>query len=165
MHSDFKDLLSALNAFRVEYLVIGGFAYSFHAEPRYTKDLDVWIRADSDNASRVFKALKLFGAPLLEMSADDFAHEGFFYQIGVPPIRVDVLMSVSGVSFADAWNRRVAADMDGIPTNILSRDDLIASKLAAGRPQDLVDVKVLRHKLKSTASRRTVKREQKHKKP
>jgi len=97
MNSDFKELLSLFNANNVEYLIIGGVAYIFYAEPRYTKDLDVWIKADSENAKNVYRALMQFGAPLTGLSADDFAHEGFFYTMGVAPVRVDILMSIDGV--------------------------------------------------------------------
>ena len=91
MNSDFKDLLSILNANKVKYLVVGAYAFMKHAEPRYTKDLDIWVKADKKNAARVFKALGDFGAPLAELTDDDFAHEGFYYQVGIEPARIDVL--------------------------------------------------------------------------
>jgi hypothetical protein len=91
MHSDFEELLSIFNAHEVKYLVVGGYAVMLYTEPRYTKDLDLWVEPGPENASRVFRALAAFGAPLMGLSPDDFAHEDFFYQIGVPPVRVDVL--------------------------------------------------------------------------
>jgi len=103
MNSDFNELLKAFNHYRVEYLVIGGHAVMKYTEPRYTKDLDIWVKADTENAARVFDALKTFGAPLAGMTKDDFAHEGHFYQIGVAPVRIDILMSIKGVEFAEAW--------------------------------------------------------------
>jgi len=141
--SDFKDLLNLFNDFRVKYLIIGGYAVIKYAEPRYTKDLDLWIRADQKNAVAVFQALREFGAPLAGMTPDDFAHEGYFYQMGVPPVRVDILMSIPGVTFDKAWKRRTKADFAGVPVVFIARQDLIASKLAAGRPQDLIDAAAL----------------------
>jgi hypothetical protein len=113
--SDFKDLLKLFNDFRVKYLIIGGYAVIKYAEPRYTKDLDLWIRADQKNAVAVFEALREFGAPLAGMTPDDFAHEGYFYQMGVPPVRVDILMSIPGVTFDKAWKHRTKADFAGVP--------------------------------------------------
>jgi hypothetical protein len=140
MNSDFKELLQFLNANAVDYLVIGGYAVIEYTEPRYTKDLDVWVRAEPVNASRVFRALAQFGAPLGGMTPADFAEEGFVFQIGVAPVRIDILMSVDGLIFADAWPNRVRADFDGVSAWVISRRDLIQTKQAAGRPQDLIDI-------------------------
>jgi hypothetical protein len=141
--SDFKDLLRLFNDYRVEYLIIGGYAVIKYTEPRYTKDLDLWIRANTENAKAVYQALQDFGAPLNELTSNDFAHEGFFYQMGIAPVRVDILMSIGKVNFDDAWPRRTKADFGDVPTFIISRDDLITTKKASGRPQDLIDVKLL----------------------
>ena len=100
--SDFKDLLRLLSDYQVKYLVVGGYAVIKYTEPRYTKDLDLWVRADAENAEAVYQALLAFGAPLEGLTADDFAHEGYFYQMGVAPVRVDILMSVTGLDF-DAY--------------------------------------------------------------
>ncbi len=141
--SDFKGLLKHFNDYHVKYLVIGGYAVIKYTEPRYTKDLELWVRADHENASAVFQALRAFGAPLIGMTEDDFAHEGYFYQMGVPPVRVDILMSITGLSFDQSWKQRVEADFDDLVVPFISRQDLITSKLAAGRPQDLIDVALL----------------------
>jgi hypothetical protein len=114
-----------------------------HSEPRFTKDLDLWIEASPQNAARAFNALREFGAPLNGLKPDDFAHEGFFYQMGRPPARVDIFMSIDGVAFPDAWANRVMADFDGVPATFISRPDLIVAKKAAGRPQDMVDAEAL----------------------
>jgi hypothetical protein len=143
VNSDFKELLNLFNAYRVKYLIIGGYAVIKYTEPRYTKDLDLWIRADAKNANAVFQALKEFGAPLTGLTPADFAEKGYFYQMGVPPVRVDILMSISGLTFDEAWPHRVKADFDGVPVLFIHRQDLIASKLAAGRPQDLIDAAAL----------------------
>lgn len=144
VNSDFSDLLSHFNAKRVEYLVIGGYAVVQHAEPRFTNDLDLWIGTQAANADAVYSALQDFGAPLADMTADDFKQEGWFYQMGVPPSRVDVLMGIPGVEFRAAWERRLEVDFDGLLVPFISHADLISAKLASGRPQDLIDVRALR---------------------
>ena len=142
-NSDFSDLLRLFNAGRVRYLVIGGFAVIQYAEPRFTADLDLWVGTDPRNAGAVYEALREFGAPLSGLTAGDFAEEGYFYQMGVPPVRVDVLMGIPGIGFEEAWARRVEIDFDGLPVPFISREDLITAKRASGRPQDLIDVQSL----------------------
>ncbi len=115
-----------------------------YTEPRYTKDLDLWIEPTPENADRCYRALAAFGAPLTGLGPLDFTQQGYVYQMGVPPMRVDVLMSLGDLPFTGAYDRRIIIDVDGLMIPILSKDDLIASKLAAGRPQDLIDVDLLR---------------------
>lgn len=143
VNSDFTDLLKIFNANNVRYLVIGGYAVVQYAEPRYTKDLDLWISTDPTNAAAIYKALQEFGAPLANLTVDDFAEEGYFYQMGVPPVRVDVLMGIPGGNFEEAWQKRVEIDFDGLKVLFISKDDLITVKRASGRPQDLIDAKNL----------------------
>lgn len=140
MISDFKDLLSILNASKARYLIVGGYAVMKYTEPRYTKDLDIWVEASPKNSLAVFAALVHFGAPLKNLSAADFSREGSIYQMGRPPARVDILTSIGGVRFAHAWKNRVPGDFDGISSHVISRQDLLANKQAVGRPQDLLDV-------------------------
>jgi hypothetical protein len=143
VNSDFSDLLRLFNASNVEYLVIGGYALIQYAEPRYTKDLNLWISTDPKNAEAVYLALQQFGAPLEGLSQKDFAEDGFFYQMGVPPVRVDILMGIPGLQFQSAWQRREMVWFDNLPVFFISRQDLITAKKASGRPQDLLDVEVL----------------------
>ena len=143
VNSDFSDLLRLFNEERVKYLVIGGYAVIQYTEPRFTADLDLWVGTDPPNPSAVHRALREFGAPLSGLTVDDFAEDGYFYQMGVPPVRVDVLMGIPGVEFEAAWERRVEVDFDGLPVPFISREDLIAAKQASGRPQDVVDVQSL----------------------
>ena len=143
VNSDFTDLLRLFNDNGVRYLVIGGDAGIQHAEPRFTKDLDLWISTDALNATAVYKALKEFGAPLANLTEADFAEEGYFYQMGVPPVRVDILMGIPGLRFEDAWSRRVDVNFDDLPVSFIARPDLITAKLASGRPQDLIDADLL----------------------
>jgi hypothetical protein len=154
MNSDFRDLLKLFNAHRVRYLVVGGYAVMKYTEPRYTKDLDIWVEASPKNAKAVFKALRKFDAPLAKLKEADFANEGFFYQMGRPPVRVDLLTSIEGVDFADAWSNRVASDFDGITGYVISRKDLVANKRALGRPQDLVEINSLVESEKREAQNR-----------
>jgi predicted nucleotidyltransferase len=140
---DFKELLNLFKKHNVKYLVVGGYAVMLYTEPRFTKDLDLLISIEIKNATAVYNSLKEFGAPLADLSVKDFSQEGYFYQMGRPPMRVDILMSIPGVEFSSAWNRRKRLTIDGIETNFISKEDLIASKKASGRSQDLIDVKNL----------------------
>jgi predicted nucleotidyltransferase len=146
VNSDFSDLLNLFNANNVKYLIIGGYAVIQYAEPRYTIDLDIWISVDNPNAAAVYKALKEFGAPLTGLTEADFAEEGYFYQMGRQPIRVDILMGIPGIDFSKAWQQRVEVDFDGLVVKFISREDLIAAKKASGRPQDLIDANLLSQK-------------------
>src|ERR1022692_3392386 len=143
MHSGFEELLSIFNAHEVKYLVVGGHAVMLYTEPRYTKDLDLWVEASQENALKVFRALAAFGAPLTGLSPDDFAHEEFFYQIGVPPVRVDILMSVTGLTFPDAWPNRTESAIGGQNVWFIGRADLLRNKRASGRHIDLHDAELL----------------------
>jgi hypothetical protein len=140
---DFKDLLSAFNAHRVEYLVVGAYALAAHGHVRATGDLDVWIRAEAANASRVIEALRSFGAPTQDLTIDDLVHPGTIFQIGVAPIRIDVLTQIDGVTFEEAWTERVTARFVELPVPVLSAKLLIRNKRAVGRAQDIADVEWL----------------------
>jgi len=141
---DFKELLSILEKHKVRYLVVGGYAVMKYTEPRFTKDLDLWIATDPENAEAVFAALKEFGAPLKDLAPADFTHEGYFYQMGSPPFRLDIMMSVPGVTFEVAWANREEAQVQGLVIPFISKADLIKTKEASGRDQDRLDVKKLR---------------------
>jgi uncharacterized nucleotidyltransferase DUF6036 len=137
---DFRDLFAELNALSVEFLVVGAHALAAHGYVRATKDLDVWVRPTSDNAERLIAALERFGAPTHSLTSDDFATPGITFQIGVAPVRIDIITTVDGLAFEPAWERRVSSNYGGEPVSVLSREDLIVNKRASGRPQDLVDV-------------------------
>ena len=143
---DFKELLSLFKSYDVRYLIVGGYAVMRYAEPRFTKDLDVLIAVDESNARAVYTALAEFGAPLHDLSPKDFAQEGYFYQMGSPPLRVDVLMSIPGVDFAEAWGNRETITVAGTDMHFISKVDLIEAKRAAGRPRDLLDLENLERK-------------------
>jgi hypothetical protein len=145
MDQDLKELLSALNAHRVKYLVVGGYAIGVHAEPRATKDLDIFIKSDPSNAEAVFRALADYGAPLAGYTPGDFNDGSSWFQMGQPPLRIDVLQQIDGVSFDEAWEKRIETLVDGeLPAHVISKEHLIQNKLACGRPRDLLDVEELR---------------------
>ena len=135
----YRELLQALNECEVEYLIVGGYAVMKYTEPRYTKDLDVWVHNSAENSMRLFHALANFGAPLKTdgVTPETFTRERIVYQIGVAPIRIDILTNVDGVKFTDAWPNRVKSAFFGVPVRVISLDDLIANKRAAGRPSDV----------------------------
>jgi hypothetical protein len=139
LNRDFSDLLSAFNARRVRYLLVGGYALSFYGRPRTTGDLDLWVEPSPSNAARVHEALADFGAPLERLTAEDLTIRGTVFQIGVAPHRIDILTSATGVEFADAWKRRRRARYGRIPINLMSERDFVTNKRAVGRPRDLAD--------------------------
>ena len=149
MNDDFKDLLVLFNTYNVEYLIVGGYAVVEYTEPRYTKDLDVWVQANSTNAARVYRALKEFSAPVSQLSPEDFSHEGYFFQMGREPHRVDILMGITGITFSAAWKNRHEVKIDGVDVCFIGLQDLIIAKEASGRPQDLLDVVNLRKAMES----------------
>jgi hypothetical protein len=145
MYQDFKELLSALNAGQVRYLIVGGYAVSFHAQPRATKDLDILIGTDAANGKAIYAALAKFGGPIEGLSAKDFIEPDNFFRMGTPPVMVDIMPKISGVEFEEAWKRRVDVRIDeNLSVPFISREDLLVAKLSAGRAQDLIDVDALR---------------------
>lgn len=140
LNPDFRDILSIFNEENVEYLAIGAYALAAHGNPRATKDLDLWVRCSSENSSRIVRALLRFGAPTAEISEQDFTQPGMTFQIGVAPRRIDVATEIDGLTFEDAYPRRITVQIEGVNVPVISRQDLLANKKAAGRPQDLADV-------------------------
>ena len=149
-NSDFSALLRGFNDANVDYLLIGGRAYSFHDQPRYTKDYDLWIRSTPDNARRAFIALAEFGAPLDGVTAEDLIDPESYYAMGIPPNRIDVLNSISGITFDEAWPHRVEGRHGDEFMWVIGVEDLIANKRAAGRPSDLIDVQKLERRMRRT---------------
>jgi hypothetical protein len=143
MNRDFVEMLSELSAAGVEFLVVGAHALAAHGVPRATGDIDIWMRAVPENADRVPSVLTRFGAPLLDLKREDLTREGTVFQIGQPPARIDILSSISGVTFEAAWPRRILVEIDGIAVPVLARQDFVANKRAAGRPKDLSDLDLL----------------------
>ena len=142
--SEFRELLSLFEKYKIRYLVVGGYAVMKYSEPRFTKDLDLWIATDRNNAYSVYAALKEFGAPLENLTSNDFTKQDYFYQIGMPPLRVDIMMYIPGVEFEEAWKNRETVELNNLMISFISRSDLIRSKEASGRPQDIIDIDKLK---------------------
>lgn len=142
-NQDFRDLFAALNDAGAEYLVVGAHALAAHGHVRATKDLDVWVHATRDNAERVHSALLQFGAPLDDLTPADLSTPDIVFQMGMAPVRIDILTSVDGITFEEAWPARVVSRYGDQPIPVLSRELLIKNKLASGRLQDLADVEQL----------------------
>ena len=140
LNPDFSDMLRCLNAQHVEYLVVGSFALALHGRPRVTGDIDLLVRPSPENAARVMRALADFGMAMPGLSEADFAQPGQIVQLGYPPVRIDLITSITGVSWEDAWQGRVSGEMGGNPIHFLGVSEFIANKKATGRPKDLGDI-------------------------
>ena len=140
---DYRDLFVAFNDAEARFLIVGAYAVIHHTEPRYTKDIDVWVEPSPTNAARVFRALAAFGAPLTGVGVADFAYPAVVYQVGIEPNRIDVLTSIGPLDFSGSWSRANQVDYGGVAVRVLSLDDILAAKRAAGRPQDLLDIEKL----------------------
>lgn len=142
---DLRQLLHAFNAHGVEYLVVGGWAVGFYSEPRSTKDIDLFIGSGIKNSEAVFRALAEFGAPIAGLAPADFRdNPTSVFQLGNSPARADILQSIDGVDFDDAWPQRVELSLDGVAVHVISAQHLIRNKLKSGRLQDLADVEAIR---------------------
>jgi hypothetical protein len=143
MNRDFVEMLSALTETEAEFLVVGAHALAAHGVPRATGDLDIWVKGSGDNAERVLSALEKFGAPLIDLTISDLTTPGTVYQIGVPPSRIGILISISGVTFEQVWAGRLTVKIEGITVPILGKGDFIVNKRAVGRPKDFSDLELL----------------------
>jgi hypothetical protein len=143
VNQDFKDLFKVFNEYNVRYLVVGAYAVIYYAEPRYTKDLDIWVEPSLENARLLWKALTVFGAPLERVTLEDFCNPELVYQLGVAPNRIDIMMDIPGVAFPSAYERKVESTYGEEPIKIIAIDDLIKAKRAVDREQDRLDVKSL----------------------
>ena len=140
---DFKEFLRLLNVHEVEYLLIGGYAVSYHGYPRATADMDIWVAVHPANADRLVAALKEFGFDLPDLTPDLFLREWQIIRLGVPPVRIEIATTISGVNFAECYAERVEDTLDGVPVNLISRQRLKQNKKASGRHQDLADLEHL----------------------
>ena len=143
MNPDFVDLLRAFVAADVRFLIVGAYALAHHGRPRATGDLGVWIEATPANAPRVVNALAAFGAPLHEVTEQDFAHPGVVFQIGVPPGRIDIVTELTGVTFGEAWPERDAGRFGDLTVDFIGRNAFVRNKRATGRAKDLGDIEGL----------------------
>lgn len=140
LNEDFREFIELLNAHEVRYLVVGGYAVSFHGHPRYTKDIDIWIELDAANAERVILALADFGFGELGIETSDFLVDDHIIQLGYPPNRIDIITSLEGVEFDTCYKQRSEASANNTIVNFINCEHLKQNKRATGRPQDLADV-------------------------
>ncbi len=144
LHKDLREFIESLNSARVEYLVVGAFAVAWHGYPRFTADIDFLLRPTLDNADAVLAALRDFGFGSLDLTREDLSKPDQVVQLGVKPNRIDLITSISGVEFEDAWVHRVSGELDGIEVNFIGREELIRNKESTGRPKDIGDADELR---------------------
>lgn len=140
---DLIDLLRALNDAAAEFLIIGAYALAFHGRPRFTKDVDIFVGSHPENARKIWQALLAFGAPMTELRLEDLIQPGLFYIMGRPPNQIDIITSIDGLAFDEAWATRVPSMYGGVPVHYIGKKELIANKKAAARPQDIADVAYL----------------------
>ncbi len=140
---DFKEFIASLNANQVRYLVIGGYALALHGHPRYTRDLDIWVELDRKNARALVKALQQFGMGSLGLTEEDFLVPDQVVQLGDPPNRIDILVTVSGIEFADCYPQRITTTLEGVEVNFIDLENFKKNKKASGRMQDLADLENL----------------------
>jgi hypothetical protein len=144
VNPDFRDLLRALSDAGARFRVVGAYAVSFHSEPRATGDLDIWVAPTPENAARVHRALVAFGAPVTELSESDLVTPDVVFQIGLPPRRIDIMTTITGVSFEEAWRTRAEATYGDVGFPLIGIEALMKNKQALGRPKDLIDLDLLR---------------------
>jgi len=143
-NQDFKEFITLLHAHKVQYVIVGGYAFAIHVEPRFTKDLDVFVKPDRKNAHKLLRVLKQFGFESIDLNSDDFIEEDQVIQLGYPPLRIDILTGISGVEFDEAWKNRVEGEYDGQNAYFIGKNDLRKNKLATGRASDLQDAEKLK---------------------
>ncbi len=147
IQSDFKELLELFNANKVEYVIVGGYALAFHGAPRFTGDIDLFVSSDGENAKKILEALKQFGFESLELSEKDFTYPDRVIQLGVPPVRIDIMTSLTGVSWQQVASNKVSSTYGRTQVHFIAKQDLISNKKALGRKKDLADIEGLNEDL------------------
>ena len=145
LNQDYKEMLSTLLEEDVKFLLVGAYALAAHGYPRATGDIDIFVQSNEDNAEKVYNALVKFGAPLQNINIEDFSTPGTIFQIGVAPRRIDIINSIDGVSFEDAYNDKVIVEIESLSIPVLSKDDIIKNKNSTGRPKDKLDADTLKN--------------------
>jgi len=143
IQKDFKELLELFNAHKVEYLIVGGYALAFHGAPRFTGDIDLFVKPEPENAKHILAALEEFGFGSMNLSEADFISQGNVVQLGVPPVRVDIMTSLTGVSWQEAQAGKVVGNYGDILVCFIGKEGFIANKRALGRKRDLADLEAL----------------------
>jgi len=147
LNSDYREILQIFLEEHVKFIIIGAYALGVHGMPRATGDIDIFVRADAENSRKIYQALIRFGAPVSDLTPLDFTAEGIIFQIGVVPRRVDIITSIDGISFDEAYEDKVTAEVEGLTIPVLSVESLIRNKEASGREKDILDVKILKKHL------------------
>lgn len=147
---DFEDFVTLLNKYKVQYMVVGGYALALHGKPRHTGDLDIWINISEHNAKLMLRVMKDFGMASLGLVVDDFLRPGYITQIGQPPLRIDILNNIDGIEFGEAIKNVQQIETDGLNISYIGLHDFIRNKQASGRKQDLADIKEIQNKVKAT---------------
>jgi len=142
-HSDFEEMLQSFDNAGVRFLVVGAYAVAAHSRPRATGDIDLWVERSEENARRIYRALAQFGAPMEQIDERTFVEADVIFQIGVPPVRIDILTGIDGVTFEEAWPNHIDARIGNVMTRMIGFADLIRNKRASGRPKDLADIERL----------------------
>ena len=143
INKDFREFIECLNKHKAEYLVVGGYAVAFHGHPRYTKNLDIWIRVSAENADKLLKAINDFGFSSLGLTKNDFETPELIIQLGNPPNRIDIITTASGIKFEDSYPHRIVENIEGLEVNFIDIENLKINKKATGRHQDLADIENL----------------------
>jgi predicted nucleotidyltransferase len=144
LEKDFEDFVKLLNDYQVDYMIVGGYALAFHGKPRHTGDLDIWIAISDVNAEKMTNVIRDFGMASLKLQMEDFLQAGLITQIGYPPLRIDILNEIDGITFEEAYQNKAIIDIDGLNINYIGLEDLIKNKISSGRHQDISDVVALR---------------------
>lgn len=143
LNQDFKEFVKLLDANNVEYMLVGGYAVAIHGYPRYTGDMDIWINPLAANAEKLITVFEQFGLASFQLGVSDFSLPGNVIQIGYPPVRIDVMTSIDGVEFGDAYKNRFVIELDGIQLNVIGLNELRKNKQASGRQKDIDDLQNL----------------------
>lgn len=141
---DFEEFVQLLNKHQVDYMVVGGYALAFHGKPRHTGDLDIWINSSEANAEKLVTAVREFGLASLGLTKSDFMEEGYVIQIGYPPLRIDILNTIDGVKFEDAFPNKLYVDVNGVEIKYIGLKEFIDNKTATGRIQDIADLREIK---------------------
>jgi hypothetical protein len=143
VQEDFKELLELFNVRKVKYLIVGGYALAYHGAPRYTGDIDIFVKPDTENALCILKALNEFGFGSVDLKEEDFQSPNKVVQLGYPPVRIDIITSISGVSWDQAFKEREKGKYGNVPVYFIGREHYILNKRASGRKKDLADLEAL----------------------
>lgn len=143
LQKDLKEFITLLNSKGVDYLVVGAYALAYHGHPRYTGDMDIFVRVSEENASKLEEVVRDFGFSSTGLSAKDFLEEHQVIQLGVVPNRIDILTALTGVTFDEAWWDKVQVELDGVSLNMIGRTHFIKNKRALGRAKDLADIEAI----------------------